>query len=126
MDTWICVCRKKKGLFSLPQCLHFSACFCQTALVLQVGQCCRTFSETTEIWSICGYSDEGVKYDGKYILPKAVGCDTCVLCSLCPRWSHAGIVGSCDFSRMVVLQFDFRGLSVMGTPGQLEVSFRNL
>lgn len=51
VDTWICVCRKRKDLFSLPWCLHFSAYFCQTALVLQVGQCYRsTFSETIEIW----------------------------------------------------------------------------
>lgn len=124
IHTWICVCRKKKDLFSLPQCLHFSACFCQTASVLQVGQCYRsTFSETIEILSIYetikilgiyGYPDEVVKYDGKYILSKTVCCDACLLCSPCPRWSQAVIVVSCDFRRMMMLQFGFRGFSVMG------------
>lgn len=86
---------RKKDLFSLPQCLHFSACFCQTALVLQVGQCyASTFSE---ILSIYGYPDEVVKYDGKCNLSKAVFCDTCVLCSPCPQWRQAVIVRSCDF-----------------------------
>lgn len=114
MDTWICVCRKKKDLFSLPQCLHFSACFCHTALVLQVGQCCRTFSDTIKIWSIYGYSDGVVKYDGKCLLSKAECCDTCVLCSPCPRWSQAVVDVSCDFRRMMVSHFHFRALSVMG------------
>lgn len=75
----------RKDLFSLPQSFHFSACFCQTALVLQVGQCYRsTCSETMEIWRIYGYSGEAVKYDGKYFLSKAACCDSCVLCSPCP------------------------------------------
>lgn len=74
MDTWICVCRKKKDLFSLPQCLQFSACFCHAALVLQVGQCCRTFSETSKIWSIYGYSDEAVECDGKPMCVVIPGC----------------------------------------------------
>lgn len=40
----------------------------------------------------------------------------CVVIPVCPvrRWSQAGIVVSCDFKRMVVLQFGFRGLSAMG------------
>lgn len=114
-DTWICVCRKKKDLFSLPQCLHFSACFCQTALMLQVGQCYRsTFFETMEILRIYGYSDEVFKYDGKCILSKAECCDTCVLCSPCPQWSQAVIVVSCDFRSMMVLHFGFRRLSMVG------------
>lgn len=43
-----------------------------------------------------------------------VCCDTWVLCSACPWWSQDVIVVSWDFRRMMMLQFGFRGLSVMG------------
>lgn len=36
------------------------------------------------ILSIYRFSEEVVKYDGKYILSNAACCDTCVLCSTMP------------------------------------------
>lgn len=124
MDTWICVWRKKKDLFSLPQRLQFSACFCHTALVLQVGQL-QNFLWNHQNLDIYGYSDGVVKCDGKSILCSVLwylcalltmpmvesGWDCCELWFQEDWWCHTLVLEDCQW---------------WATPGQVEVSFRNL
>lgn len=115
IDTWFVLVGRKKTCSVSHGVSTYLLASVQLLWCYRWEQCYRsTFSETIDILSICGYSDEVVKYDGRCILSKAACCGTCVLCSPCPRWSQAVIVVSCDFRRMMVLQFGFTGLSVMG------------